>query len=144
MDVLHRVHQWLRPDGLVLDLHPEPQFLDVHVIQTDGCTVFLGQIDTTPLGANIRAARAALKSMEQDGWYRRERSVHFDFVSHFASVDDWLRHRDEQRSTSALDPSIVARARDLLRGFGREVRVTERVLATRLGRTETLETSNEV
>jgi hypothetical protein len=135
VDVLHRAHQWLRPDGLVLDLHPEPEFIDVEVVLTHGSAVALGQIDTTSLIANIHTARAALVSAEQGGWYRRERSVLIDFASHFSTVDEWLQYRAERRSTSVLDPAIVARARELLSGTGHEVRVTERILATRLRRT---------
>jgi hypothetical protein len=82
------VHQWLRPDGLVLDLHPQPELIDVEVVLTDGSAVGLGPIDTTSLIANMHTARAALASAEQAGWYQRERSVLFDFASHFATVDE--------------------------------------------------------
>jgi hypothetical protein len=131
---LRKVHAWMRTDGLLLDLHPEPEHFNVDVVLPRATLVHVGQLDTTALSANIRAARAALTALLAAGWFRPERSMLFDFVSRFSSVDQWLRHREEQRCTSVVAPEIVLRARDLLTAAGGELRVAERVLATRLTR----------
>jgi len=95
---------------------------------------YLGRVDTTGLIANIHTARAALASAIQVGWLEPKRSVVYDFTSHFPSVDEWLRHREERRSTSVVDPVVIARARELLGLHAQsELRVSERVLATCLG-----------
>ena len=136
MHVLKKLHQWLRPDGLLLDLHPEPEHFKVNVHLADSRVIQLGQLDITSLISNIRAARASLGSLVEAGWFRSDRSLLFDSVSFFSSVDQWLRHREDRRSTSVLAPDIVARARELLAAGGGEVRVTERIQATRLARVE--------
>jgi hypothetical protein len=130
--VLRKVHEWLRPDGLLLDLHPEPEFLNVDVVRPRLGSVRIGQIDTTSLISNIHAARATLASLVEAGWFEPQRAVLFDFILVFRSVDQWLRHREERRASSFLDPRIVDHARELLSAADGEVRVTERVLATRL------------
>lgn len=136
MHVLQHIHRWLRPDGVLLDLHPEPEQPVVEaIVGTDHS--YLGRIDTTSLVGNIHRARETLRSIVREGWFAVERSAVFDFVSHFPSVDDWLRHREERRSTSIVDPAIVARARELLsESTSGELRVSERLLATRLRRVD--------
>ncbi len=132
MHVLKKVHRWLRSDGLLLDLHPEPEHFKIDVHLADTSVFPLGQLDMTELISNIHAARAVLASLIDAGWFRPERSLLFDFASCFSSVDQWLRHREERRSTSVLAPEMVARARELLSAGGGEVCVTERIQATRL------------
>ena len=136
MHVLTKVNQWLRPDGVLLDLHPEPEHPTIDFHLPDSNIVPLGQLDMTSLISNIRAARAALGSLVEAGWFRSERSLVFDFSSCFSSVDQWLRHREDRRATSVLAPDIVARARQFLAASGGEVCVTERIQATRLARVE--------
>jgi hypothetical protein len=131
VDVLNKVHRWLRPGGQLLDLQPEPEWLDVEVGLRDARAIHLGQIDTSSLMRSIGSARAALMSVVDHGLFKHERELIFDFDSHFFSVDEWLRYRQARRSTSVLDPSIVDRARELLAADGAEVRVKERVRATR-------------
>jgi transcriptional regulator with XRE-family HTH domain len=41
---LQRFHRWLRPDGLVLDLQPEPEFINVDIVRTGRRTVRIGHI----------------------------------------------------------------------------------------------------
>ena len=51
--------------------------------------------------AASRAARAAVASIVEAGWFRPQQSLVYDFVLHFVSVDQWLRHREERRATAA-------------------------------------------
>ena len=138
MDVLKRIHQWLRAGGLVLDLHPEPEAPTVEVVDAEAMRVLLGHIDNRALVGNIHRARAALTSLVEAGYFQRERSVVFDFVSHFRGVDEWLRHREQRRSTSVVDAGIIDHARQLLLPpTSSELQVSERVLATLLKRRDT-------
>jgi hypothetical protein len=68
------------------------------------------------------------------GWFERQQAETFEFLQHFDTVDEWLRHRQARRSTSILAAQIVDRARKLLAASPGEVRVYERVLATVLRR----------
>ena len=134
MHVLKSIHQWLRPHGVTLDVHPQPEQPVVELMREDDA-VYLGLIDNTSLIANIHRARATVESLVGEGWFSAWRSIVFDFRSHFPSVDDWLRYREERRSSSIVDPEIVARARELFSTCpGCELRVSERELATRLDR----------
>ena len=136
MYVLKRIHRWLRSDGLLLDLHPEPEQPTIDAVRDGMRLEYLGRIDTSGLITNIYAARAALASLIEAGWFVPERSLIYDFISHFSSVDEWLRHREERRSSSVVEPAVIARARALLAQDGRsELRVSERVLASRFRRT---------
>ena len=136
MHVLKSTHRWLRPDGVLLDLHPEPEQPAVEVVIGHRRSS-LGRIDNTSLIANIHRARQTLSSMVREGWFVAERSSVFQFVSHFASVDDWLHHRQERRATSVVDQAIIDGARDLLvAGTQAELIVSEQVLAVRLVRVE--------
>jgi hypothetical protein len=135
VDVLKRIHRWLRRGGLLLDLHPEPEQPLVELTLDGIRNVYLGRIDTTALIGNIHGARAALRSVVEAGWFERERSVVFDFVSHFPGVDEWLQHREKHRSSSVVDQAIIVSARSVLSAVtSGELQVSERVLATRFKR----------
>jgi len=121
----------MRSGASLLDVHPEPVQPTVEVMLGGEGAAYRGVIDTSGLIANIHAARAALASLVDGGWFEPQRSAVFDFISHFSSVDEWLRHREERRSTSVIDPSVIAHARELLPLQGdSELRVSERVLAS--------------
>jgi hypothetical protein len=138
VDVLKRIHGWLRPGGLLLDQHSEPAPPKVEVVDPSDGRVFLGYVDTSAVVDNIHRAREAVSSLVQAGYFEQERSVVFDFVSHFPSVDAWLRYREERRATSVVHPDLIERARGLLaEPPPRELQLSERMLATRLKRRET-------
>jgi hypothetical protein len=132
---LKRVHGWLRPGGVLLDLHPEPQPPRIDVALGGLAFEHLGRIDTSALIANIHAARASLAAVVEQQLFGCEDALVFDFVSHFASVDDWLHHRQQERATGRIDPLVIERAREVLSAHpSAELRVTERERATRLRR----------
>jgi hypothetical protein len=115
-------------------VHPKPQKPTVRIASTTG-SVHLGHVDTGGVIANIHKTRAALQSMVEQRWFEKESSLVFDFVSHFASVDDWLRHREARRSTSIVPPALIDQARKVLSEEpGGELLVSERELATRFRR----------
>jgi hypothetical protein len=120
---------------VLLDLHPEPDKPRVEVVLPHRGNVQLGRIDNSALVGNIHAAREALALLIEQHWFAHERSLVFDFISHFQTVDDWLRHRQDRRSTSIVPPQIIERAGELLSAHPTgELRVSERVLATRFRR----------
>jgi len=114
VDVLKRIHRWLRPGGLVLDLQPEPEPPTIEVVEVGVGRTLLGHIDTTVLAGNIHRARATVTSLVEAGYFERDGSEMFDFRSHSTYVDEWLRHRKARRSTSVVEPAIIERARNLL------------------------------
>jgi hypothetical protein len=133
--VLREVHRSLRPAGVLLDLHPEPEFPIVEIVRDGSEATSIGNVDTTALIGKIHAARAALASAVQARWFDRQRELVFEFVSHFASVEEWLAHRKARRSTGLIDEALLERARALLASPRRGTLVVrERVRATRFRR----------
>jgi hypothetical protein len=51
----------------------------------------------------------------------------FDLHQADSSIDQWLRQREERRSTSVLNPEIVARSVELLATSRRQVCVTKAI-----------------
>jgi SAM-dependent methyltransferase len=88
---LKRIHRSLRPDGVLLDLHPQPDRPRIEIWQ-DGRVELLGHIDYEQDIADILNARARLDQVEKDGWYVTYRRMVFELVSHFTSVEDWQTH----------------------------------------------------
>jgi hypothetical protein len=127
---LENVHRALGPGGLLLDVLPDVGDAVVEV----GCAgrmVRVGEVDESHRSERVREVRAALARLVRRGRLVRERAVRFTFVSRADTVDDWLAHREEKRSTSVLDPAVVERARLLLAEGAEVLRVRERVTATR-------------
>jgi hypothetical protein len=131
--VLHRVHRWLRPGGRLLDIHPEPEDAKVEVQDGDRLT-FVGPYQRLAIYKNIHAARDAVAEAVDEGLFVRERSVGFEVVYHFDSVDAWLAYRVERGTSTEVDPALVARARDVLAETPGELLIREQMLATRYRR----------
>ena len=135
MHVLQEIHRWLRTDGVLLDLHSEPEQPRVEVYVDRIPRAYLGLVDNSSTVGNIHRARATLAAIVEEGWFTTGSSSVFDFASHFPRVDDWLRYRQDRRSTSIVDPAIIERARETLAEVpSGELRVSERLRATRLDR----------
>jgi hypothetical protein len=136
VNVLHRVHRWLRPGGRVLDIQPEPE--DASVAVRDGKRLtFVGPYQRPAIYQNIHAARAALAGMVGEGLFTRERSVGFEVLYHFDSVDQWLAYRVERGTSTEVDPALLARARDVLTETAGELLIREQMRATRYRRRHT-------
>jgi hypothetical protein len=131
--VLHRIHRWLRPVGRVLDIHPEPQDARVEVRDGDRLT-FVGPFTRPAIYQNIHAARDALAATVAEGLFIRERSIGFEVLAHFDTVDAWLAYRAERGASTEVDPALVARAREMLAEASRELLIREQIRATRYRR----------
>jgi len=128
--VLHRIHGWLRPGGRVVDIHPEPE--DARVEVRDGTRLtFVGPYQRAAIYQNIHAARDALAKTVGAGLFARERSVRFEVVYHFDSVDAWLVYRAERGTSTEVDPALLARAREMLAKTPGELLIREQMRATR-------------
>jgi hypothetical protein len=133
VNVLHRVHRWLRPGGRVLDIHPEPEDARVEVRNGKSLT-FVGPYQRPAIYQNVHAARAALGGMVGEGLFARERSVRFEVLYHFGSLDEWLAYRVERGTATEVDPALVARGRDVLAEMPGELLIREQMRATRYRR----------
>lgn len=131
MHVLRQIHKALRPDGVLVDVHPQPEHPRVEVVRAEG-SVRVGTIDWTEDNREIRAARRRLSAVQRQGLFRLERRRMFDLRAYHDSVDAWLEYRRERGATSPIASGTVGAARRELRsGSGRLV-VIERVRASAL------------
>ena len=130
MHVLHRVHRWLRPGGGGLDIHPEPEDARVEIRAGDRLTV-VGPYARPVIYQNIRAARDTLAGLIGEGLFTRERSVSFEVLYHFGSVDAWLAYRAERGTTTEVEPALLACAGEMLADTSGELLVREQMRATR-------------
>ena len=117
----------------MLDIHPEPEDASVEVRHGQRLT-FVGPYQRPVIYQNIHAARAALTAMVDAGLFARERSIAFEVLYHFDSVDKWLAYRVERGTSTEVDPALLARARDVLAETSGELLIREQMRATRYRR----------
>jgi hypothetical protein len=128
--VLHRIHRWLRPGGRLLDIHPEPEDARVEVRDGD-CLTFVGPYARPAIYQNTFTARDQLAALVAQGLFALERSITFEVLYHFDSVDAWLAYRTERGTTTEVDPALLTRAREMLAEASGELLVREQLRATR-------------
>ena len=80
------MHRSLRPGGLLLDVHPQPQPSPIEV-RTGAGTAELGQLEYSPgFIRTMSNADEALASLDRDGMFRNEREEEFLLLHHFESL----------------------------------------------------------
>ena len=113
MHALKKLHTALRPQGVLLDIHPRPQDSWFEVRRA-GQTFAVGQVDQAQDIADISGAEAALSQVLAVGRFVLEDERTFTFVRHFYSVETWLAFRAERQSTGTIAEEDLDRARALL------------------------------
>ncbi|MFN2487228.1 MAG: hypothetical protein ABR609_11595 [Acidimicrobiia bacterium] len=133
MHALRRIHRSLRPEGVLLDLHPQPEHAGVEVWQ-GGRVERLGHVGQEEDIRDIVEARARLDLVEGDHWYVTERRKFFDLLSHFPSAEDWLEYQAREGYTAAVSDELLASANRLLATGDGEFVVREPIRASLLKR----------
>ena len=89
VDALRKVHRSLRPGGLLLDIHPQPQPSPIEV-RTGAGTTDLGHLEYSPdFIGTMSNADEAMASLNRDGTFRNEREEEFLLLYHFESLVEW-------------------------------------------------------
>ena len=127
------MHRSLRPNGIVLDIHPRPEHSRVEV-RVDGKVNEIGNLDESSLIQSINAAHLNLASAVWDGYFIYEETRHFEFLYHFDSVDACESFLAEEWEDLEVDPSLMSRARELLANNEGELVIREPMQAARLRR----------
>ena len=117
MHALRQIHRSLRPDGVLLDLHPQPEQPRIEIWK-HGLIEQLGPIDYEEDIADILNARALLDQVERDGWYATQRHRFFELVSHFSSVEDWQAHEWWDGYDTRVPEELLIAARQRLAAGG--------------------------
>jgi len=129
---LRELHTALRPLGVLLYIHPEPQHVTVEIRRaTAEETIAVGQVDQTQDIGEITSAQEALNQVVAEGFFVLERELTFEFVRHFDSVETWLAYRAERKSSGTIAAETLARSRALLAQAPGELCVRGRVRAAR-------------
>jgi len=130
---LNRIHKSLKPDGLLLDLQPQPKNSRVEIWQ-DGRIHRLGEIDQREDHLEIEAAMEHLLSFEQVGLFAAERQAFFELLEHHPSVESWQEKWAEEGYRLIAEPELLDSAHQLLRAAGGELVIREPVRAALLRR----------
>lgn len=133
MHALERIHHSLRAEGVMLDVHRQPQNTRVEVWQK-GRVESLGPIDDEEDIRDVRQARARLSLVERRGWFITERRRTFDLLEHYPTVEDWLERRAWEGGTSIIPEGMLDAIRHLLTADGGEIVKREPIRASLLRR----------
>ncbi|MEX2623931.1 MAG: hypothetical protein WD651_09385 [Acidimicrobiia bacterium] len=133
MHALRRIHRSLRPEGVLLDLHPQPEHAGVEVWQR-GRVERLGRVEQEEDIRDIQEARDRLDLVEGEGWYITERRRFFDLLSHFPSAEEWLEYQEREGYTGVVSNELLASANRLLATGDGEFVVREPIRASLLKR----------
>ena len=83
------MHRSLRPGGVLLDVHPQPEPSPIEVRTGSGTTDW-GQLEYSPDFIDTMSnADEALVSLDRDGTFTNERDVEFLLGHHFESLGEW-------------------------------------------------------
>jgi hypothetical protein len=135
---LDTIHAALRPQGLLLDVRPEPRHPWVEVQRCAAARVGerlerLGQVNDSYRHGTLAMADDALQTVIAAGRFARELGETFTFIYHFDSVDTWLTYLAEHWTSASFDPELIARAHAALpAGATGEVRILRDIHAARL------------
>jgi hypothetical protein len=130
---LRRIHRSLRPEGVLLDLHPQPEHAGVEVWQ-EGRVESLGHVSQEEDIRDILAARDRLDLVEGEGWFITERRRVFDLLSHFPSAEDWLEYQELEGYAGVVSEKLLASANRLLATGNGEFVIREPIRASLLKR----------
>jgi len=133
VDALSRIHQCLRADGVLLDVHPQPEDSQIEIWQ-DGLVHHLGEIDQREDHEEIEAAREHLRSFLRRGLFVEENRGFFELLEHHPSVGSWQDRWAEEGYRLVAEPDLLDSANDLLESGGGELVIREPVRATSLRR----------
>jgi hypothetical protein len=130
---LRRIHRSLRPGGVLLDLHPQPEPAAVEVWH-GGQVEHLGHVDQKDDIGDILEARVRLGQVEVDGWYVNQRQEFFDLIAHFPTASDWQEYQAKEGYSGVLSDDLLASAHELMATSGGEFIVREPIRASLLKR----------
>jgi len=110
---LEKIHQLLRPDGRLIDLHPigEPSPLEVHIGEH---SVLAGWVTESDDFVEYKQADAALAQVVQRGLFIVEREGTLSFITYADSVAELREYMAKEWKDAILDEVSARKAEDLL------------------------------
>lgn len=135
MHVLRQIHKALRPAGVLVDIHPQPEGLRIKIESADR-SIPIGTIDGNDDSRSIRQARRRLAAVQREGLFCLEGRRIFDLRSYHESVEAWMEYDRDHGYTSVIPPELLRRTRQALRSEGGKIVLIEPVRASALRRLE--------
>lgn len=134
VDALRSIQRSLIPDGVLLDIHPEPLNSQIEVWQQN--TIHrLGEIDQSEDHLEIENARNRLQALEREGLFVSDQTRYFELLEHHSSVESWTARWEQEDYRLVATSEMFEEARALLNAGG-ELVIREPVRAMRLLRSD--------
>jgi hypothetical protein len=128
VDALRSAHRIVHPDGCVIDLHPTS---DRPTVEVGGRVV--GHVGSDDAPVRHAGAAIAIASAVDEGLFSVAGRERFCFHTYGESHTELADHIRTTWKSSTIDAQTLRRTRAALRSEpGASLRVTERVVATRL------------
>jgi hypothetical protein len=130
---LETIHALLRPDGVLVDIHPSPEPPSIRVrIAADIHDA--GWLRETDDYLEYEQAESALVNVIERGWFKLERKARFRFTTHAPSLDDLRLYLEKEWQDAFIEESTAGLIDDLLRTRERdkEILLRESVEIARL------------
>ena len=137
VDALDRARHALTPSGVLLDVRPIVARAWVELLHA-GDTRVLGHVRNATRLPKRRAVDAAIRTVLQRGWFRRERRLRFDFCNYFDSPAALREHVRSSQWSAAWITGGGSRWLSACQATGphARLRIRDRIQATRLRRGE--------
>jgi hypothetical protein len=109
VDALKRAHRIVRPDGVVLDVHPTSAYALLEV----GSHV-IGTVSPGDAPERHQAATDAVATAIARGWFSCADTVEFAFLTYGDSIDELREYLTDNWRDTTIDAATVAHARAAL------------------------------
>jgi len=138
---LEEIHRLLKPDGILIDIHPVPEGYFIKAFQGDR-TLF-AELKRETCSDDVLHAEGALAEIIKRDLFTVDRRAEFDFLTYASSVREIREYWEDINAfvEGPKDEAIIAREEDLYAqveeimqasGAGAEVAIHERVRIARL------------
>lgn len=122
---LEKLHRLLKPDGLLIDIHPtaEPASIEARI---SARTTLAGWLQETDDYAEYEHADEALAQAVRKRWFDVERQGTFEFVTYANDVAELRAFLAEEWEDARIDDMTVTRVDELMSTPERDKEVTLR------------------
>jgi hypothetical protein len=111
---LHKIHRLLKPDGILVDIHPPPEPSAI-AVRVGAQTISAGWLNDTDDYGDYEAADQALARVTRDGLFTVEREGAFEFVTRADTLAELRAYVAEEWENARVDDLTAARIDDLMR-----------------------------
>ncbi len=127
----------MRPDGLLLDVHPQPRPTTIEV-RTGAGSASVGRLDySAEFVQTISTATDALSLLGREGAFVNEQKMEFETLRYLNSVADWQTYMTvEAQYYVPPDKTLIESIHRLLDRTAGEIILRESIEATRFRRSD--------